>query len=86
MKLAGLVLVLLLSGLSVRAAQPRVWIFGDSIVRETSFVLRKLLDSENVPADAFITLGSAWTRPDLFDWHAKLRETVKNSKPELIIT
>jgi len=85
MKHMGWAWALLLGCLTVQATETRVWIFGDSLVRETSFTLRKMLAEANVPADTFVTLGSAWTRPDLFDWHAKLREIVKTSKPELVL-
>ncbi len=85
MKRGGWLLVLSLSCLAVEAAAARVWIVGDSIVRETSFALRKTLESANVPADSFISLGSGLTRPDLFDWHAKLRDIVTNSRPELVV-
>jgi len=85
MKRIGLMLSLLLSCLTVTATEPRVWIVGDSIVRETSFALRKMLESAHVSVETFVSLGSGLTRPDLFDWHAKLREIGKNSKPELVI-
>ncbi len=85
MKRGGWLLIAILSCLAAEAAATRVWIVGDSIVRETSFALRKTLESANVPVETFISLGSGLTRPDLFDWHAKLREIVTNSRPELVV-
>jgi len=64
----------------------RVLILGDSLMRSVSRSFRKqLADIEYVEPVFLVCLGSGLARLDLFDWHTRIEELVKENKPTAAI-
>jgi hypothetical protein len=66
--------------------QLRMWVVGDSMVNYFGDTLAGLAnDTTVVEASAESLLSSGLTRPDFFDWPARLNEIVIADDPELLV-
>lgn len=81
---------MLVFGLGWRAAAAeeryQIYMMGDSMIREVAHAIKsRTANTGQITSESFISLGSGFARPDLFDWPAKLRDVVTQSKPRYVI-
>ncbi len=83
----GLCMILLFGTLhSAAQAEERVLIVGDSIMQAVSRALqRELTRAGDYRATAYTSIGTGLARMDLFDWNAKIRALVSESKPTIVM-
>lgn len=77
--------LVLSAGTAVSSDTVKVYMLGDSLMKEVGRRLKRKLTKLDVPSETFASIGSGLARLDLFDWNSKVISAVEASKPETIV-